>query len=161
MLLHLKKYRFRYQTNLVSEKVSDSVLFRFLVSSHTDQKNYLSTFSLILLVAKTCTIYLGLVVATLCSQLHQLPSAGAVYRLPRKGRRHHPPDLNHFDDEDKHSSNYQNTAVRPVLLLLLRHSRGTLTYLRNEKSYRRSAGVKTTGFLWPFLPFLIPPTWLK
>ena len=30
-----KKYRFQYQKKLVSEKVSDSVSFRFLVSSHT------------------------------------------------------------------------------------------------------------------------------
>ena len=30
-----KKYRIRYRKNLVSEKVSDSVSFRFWVSSHT------------------------------------------------------------------------------------------------------------------------------
>ena len=36
--------------------------------------------------------------------------------------------------------------VQVLLLLLLRHAQGTPPYLGKEKSYRRPAGVKTTGF---------------
>ena len=40
-----------------------------------------------------------------------------------------------------------------LLLLLLRHAQGTPRYLGNEMSYRRSAGVKTTGFFRAFRIF--------